>query len=99
MTQAPPRRPRYTGVGDAVARARELVQGLTARLPEAEAGRRLPDQTVRDLLDSGLLLLLVPRAMGGSELNYDAVLDVTATLGEAYRAYQATTKRLIPGLW
>jgi 3-hydroxy-9,10-secoandrosta-1,3,5(10)-triene-9,17-dione monooxygenase len=50
---------------------------------EAEAGRRLPDETLRELVESGLLLLLVPRSMGGSELNYDAVLDVTATLGEA----------------
>lgn len=83
MTQAPPRRPRYSGVDDAVAQAGELVPSLKARLPEAEAGRRLPDATVNDLVESGLLLLLVPRSMGGSERNYDAVLDVTAVLGEA----------------
>ena len=83
MTQAPTRRPLYLGVDDAVARARELAPRLRERVPEAEAGRRLPDETVRELLESGLLLLLVPRSMGGSELNYDAVLDVTAVLGEA----------------
>lgn len=83
MTQAPTRRPLYLGVDDAIARARELAPHLRERVPEAEAGRRLPDETVRDLLESGLLLLLVPRSMGGSELNYDAVLDVTAVLGEA----------------
>ena len=83
MTQAPPRRPLYVGVDDAVARARELAPRLRERVPVAEAGRRLPDETVRELLESGLLLLLVPRSMGGSELNYDAVLEVTAILGEA----------------
>lgn len=83
MTQAPPRRPLYAGVDDAVARARELAPRFRERVPIAEAGRRLPEETVRELLESGLLLLLVPRSMGGSELNYDAVLDVTATLGEA----------------
>jgi 3-hydroxy-9,10-secoandrosta-1,3,5(10)-triene-9,17-dione monooxygenase len=70
-------------VDDAVERARALAAGIRARVPEAEAGRQLPDETVQELLQSGLLLLLVPRSMGGSELNYDAVLDVTATLGEA----------------
>jgi 3-hydroxy-9,10-secoandrosta-1,3,5(10)-triene-9,17-dione monooxygenase len=69
-------------VEDAAERARALVPRLRERLPEAEGGRRLPDSTVQDLLDSGLLLL-VPRSMGGSELNYDAVLEVTAILGEA----------------
>jgi 3-hydroxy-9,10-secoandrosta-1,3,5(10)-triene-9,17-dione monooxygenase len=71
------------GVEDAAERARALAPRLRERLAEAEAGRRLPDSTVDDLLDSGLLLLLVPHSMGGSELNYDAVLEVTAILGEA----------------
>jgi alkylation response protein AidB-like acyl-CoA dehydrogenase len=83
VTQAPTRRTLYFGVDDAVERARELAPRLRERVPEAESGRRLPDETVRELQESGLLLLLVPRAMGGSELNYDAVLDVTAVLGES----------------
>jgi len=70
-------------VDDAVERARELAPRFRERVPQAEALRRLPDETVQDLVDSGLLLVLVPRAMGGSELNYDTVLDVTAILGEA----------------
>jgi alkylation response protein AidB-like acyl-CoA dehydrogenase len=83
LTQALTRRPLYVGVDDAVERARELALRLLARVPESEAARRLPDETVQELLESGLLLLLVPHSMGGSELNYDAVLDVTAVLGEA----------------
>lgn len=83
MTQAPIKPPRYSGVADAVARAQELAPRLRERVPIAEAGRRLPDETVQELVESGLLLLLVPESMGGSELNYDAVLDVTAVLGEA----------------
>jgi alkylation response protein AidB-like acyl-CoA dehydrogenase len=83
VTQAPTRRPLYLDVDDAVARAQELAPRLRERVREAEAARRLPDDTVRDLLESALLMLLVPRSMGGSELNYDAVLEVTAILGEA----------------
>jgi 3-hydroxy-9,10-secoandrosta-1,3,5(10)-triene-9,17-dione monooxygenase len=83
VTQAPSKAPRYHSVDEAVEQARELAPRLRERVPTAEGLRRLPDETVQDLIDSGLLLLLVPRAMGGSELNYDAVLDVTAILGEA----------------
>ncbi|HEY3058220.1 MAG TPA: acyl-CoA dehydrogenase family protein [Chloroflexota bacterium] len=63
--------------------ARSLAPAIRARVSEAENLRRLPDDTVRDLLDTGLVSLLVPRTMGGSELNYDAVLDVTTVLGAA----------------
>jgi len=83
VTQAPIKPPQYRGIEDAVERARELAPRIRERVPSAEAQRRLPDETVQELVESGLLLLLVPRSMGGSELNYDAVLDVTAVLGEA----------------
>jgi len=74
-------RPVFGGVDEAAACAHELAPRLRERVPEAESLRRLPDATVRDLVDTGLLSLLVPRCMGGSELNYDAVLEVTAILG------------------
>ena len=83
MTPTVTRRPTYASAGEAVARALELAPGFRARVPAAEELRRLPDDTVRELHESGLLLLLVPRSMGGSELNYDAVLDCTIAIGEA----------------
>jgi 3-hydroxy-9,10-secoandrosta-1,3,5(10)-triene-9,17-dione monooxygenase len=83
VTQALTGRPRYQSGTEAVERARQLAPRLRERLPDAEAMRQLPEETVQDLLESGLVLMLVPRSMGGSELNYDAVLDVTASLGEA----------------
>src|SRR4051794_10482574 len=83
VTQAPPRPPLAISPAEALERARQLAPRLRERVAEAESLRRLPDATVRDLDESGLLLLLVPHAMGGAELNYDTVLDVTAVLGEA----------------
>jgi alkylation response protein AidB-like acyl-CoA dehydrogenase len=83
VTQAPIKRPQALSGDEAIERARALASRLRQRVPHAESLRRLPDDTVQDLLDSGLVLLLVPRSMGGSELNYDTVLDVTAILGEA----------------
>src|ERR1700730_14874151 len=77
------RRPTYASAEEAVARAKELAPGIRDRVPLAEQQRRLPEDTVRELQESGLFLLLVPRSMGGSELNYDAVLDATIAFGEA----------------
>jgi 3-hydroxy-9,10-secoandrosta-1,3,5(10)-triene-9,17-dione monooxygenase len=83
VTRAPVARPPALRADQAVERARALAPRLRERVPEAEAQRRLPDDTVQELLASGLVLLLAPRAMGGSELNYDTVLEVTEILGEA----------------
>jgi alkylation response protein AidB-like acyl-CoA dehydrogenase len=83
LTQQLTRRPIYATAEAAIARAKELAPGIRERVPLAEQQRRLPDDTVRELHESGLLLLLVPRSMGGSELNYDAVLDATIAIGEA----------------
>jgi 3-hydroxy-9,10-secoandrosta-1,3,5(10)-triene-9,17-dione monooxygenase len=83
MTQTITRRPTFASAQEAIARARELAPGIRARVPQAEQLRRLPDDTVRELHESGLFLILVPRSMGGSELNYDAALDITIALGEA----------------
>jgi 3-hydroxy-9,10-secoandrosta-1,3,5(10)-triene-9,17-dione monooxygenase len=75
--------PTYASHQEAVACAEELAPRIRARVADAERLRRLPDETVSDLLASGLCLLLVPRSVGGSELNYDTVLDVTCALGSA----------------
>lgn len=83
MTQTLTRRPTYASVEEAVARAKELAPGFRERVPLVEQQRRLPDDSVRELQESGLFMLLVPRSMGGSELNYDAVLDATIAIGEA----------------
>ena len=67
----------------AVQCAQDLAVGFRARVAQAEAERRLPAESVAELLASGLCLLLVPRRFGGSELNYDTVLDVTSIIAAA----------------
>lgn len=63
-----------------IGRARELVPVLRERAARAEELRRLPDETRKDLLESGLLRGLQPRAYGGSEVDpgtfYRAVAEV-----------------------
>src|SRR4051812_48406556 len=69
--------PDYAGV---LERARRLVPTLAARARETEALRRIPDQTIAELRESGLFRVLQPRRVGGAELPYDALVRVTAIL-------------------
>ncbi|WP_246801232.1 acyl-CoA dehydrogenase family protein [Bradyrhizobium genosp. L] len=65
-----------------VARARALVPALRERAPRTEELRRLPPETERDLQDSGLFRILQPRRVGGSELDYVALVDCADALGQ-----------------
>ncbi len=76
-------RPVFGSITEAVERARELAPRLRARVSETEQLRRLPDETIADLLASGLIGLEVPKRWGGSELSLDALLEVTCEIAEA----------------
>jgi 3-hydroxy-9,10-secoandrosta-1,3,5(10)-triene-9,17-dione monooxygenase len=66
-----------------VARARELIPKLRERAPKTEALRRLPPETERDLHDAGLFRIVQPKRVGGSELDYVALVDCAEALGQA----------------
>jgi alkylation response protein AidB-like acyl-CoA dehydrogenase len=68
--------------GEAVARARALVPVLAERATKAEALRRMPDETIADLVSSGLLRITQPRRFGGSELPLPVTFDVTNLLSQ-----------------
>jgi 3-hydroxy-9,10-secoandrosta-1,3,5(10)-triene-9,17-dione monooxygenase len=64
-----------------VARAEELVPVLRERAPRAEQLRRLPDETIADLHASGLFRMLQPARVGGSELRYRALCELSTVIG------------------
>src|ERR1700757_5336516 len=64
-----------------LARAEALVPVLRERAPRAEQLRRLPDETIADLHASGLFRMLQPARVGGSELPYRALFELTAGIG------------------
>jgi 3-hydroxy-9,10-secoandrosta-1,3,5(10)-triene-9,17-dione monooxygenase len=66
---------------DLVARAHALVPVLRERAPRAEELRRIPDDTINDLHTSGLFRMLQPIRVGGSELSYEAIVELTAIIG------------------
>ncbi|HZT88386.1 MAG TPA: acyl-CoA dehydrogenase family protein [Stellaceae bacterium] len=64
-----------------MSRAEALVPVLRERAARAEELRRLPDETIADLHRSGLFRMLQPRRVGGSELPYRSIVELTATIG------------------
>jgi len=66
-----------------VARARALIPALCERASKTEQLRRLPPETERDLHDAGLFRIVQPRRVGGSELDYVALVDCADALGQA----------------
>src|SRR5580698_7445218 len=54
--------------GELLARAEALIPVLRERAARSEELRRLPDETIADLHESGLFRVLQPKRVGGSEL-------------------------------
>jgi alkylation response protein AidB-like acyl-CoA dehydrogenase len=65
---------------DIVERARAFVPILRQRAIETEKLRRLPERTLRDFREAGLMGLLKPAKFGGPEVRIDAAMEVTAEL-------------------
>ena len=68
---------------DALARARDLAPSIRARAERTEQDRRVPDETIAELLDAGLFQVLTPKILGGSEIGFAALVEVTVELASA----------------
>jgi 3-hydroxy-9,10-secoandrosta-1,3,5(10)-triene-9,17-dione monooxygenase len=66
-----------------VARARSLIPRLRDRASRTEELRRLPPETERDLHEAGLFRIVQPKRVGGSELDYVALVDCADAIGQA----------------
>jgi 3-hydroxy-9,10-secoandrosta-1,3,5(10)-triene-9,17-dione monooxygenase len=64
----------------ALDRARAFGPALRARAAETDAERRLPQQTIDELLDAGLFGVIRPRVFGGDELGIASLVEITAEL-------------------
>jgi 3-hydroxy-9,10-secoandrosta-1,3,5(10)-triene-9,17-dione monooxygenase len=71
---------RYAALCD---RARDLVPLLEKRAERTEELRQLPPETLRNLHETGLFRMLQPQALGGSELDFRALVDIGAILARA----------------
>jgi 3-hydroxy-9,10-secoandrosta-1,3,5(10)-triene-9,17-dione monooxygenase len=66
-----------------IARARGLIPRLRDRASRTEELRRLPPETERELHESGLFRIVQPKRVGGSELDYVALIDCGDAIGQA----------------
>src|SRR5271168_735894 len=66
-----------------VARARALVPRLRERASKTEELRRLPAETERELHEAGLFRIVQPKRVGGSELDYVALVECADAIGQA----------------
>jgi len=67
----------------ALASVHALAPELAARAAEADRSRRIPDETLRELHATGLMRVLQPRRVGGSELPWVSLIDVGSALAAA----------------
>src|SRR6188474_2319938 len=72
----------FSGIGydEAMRRAREIVPALRERAQAAEDARRLTRETEQLLHETGLFRFHPPKAFGGMELDFVAVVDIPAEL-------------------
>ncbi|HWD58649.1 MAG TPA: acyl-CoA dehydrogenase family protein [Stellaceae bacterium] len=63
-----------------LARAEALIPVLRERAARAEELRRLPDETIADLHQSGLFRVLQPKRVGGSELPFRHLVELVAVI-------------------
>lgn len=69
-------------VADAVRRARELAPAIAARALQTDRERHLPDETIAELADSGLVALMAPRRHGGQEASLEALIGAVIEMGK-----------------
>jgi 3-hydroxy-9,10-secoandrosta-1,3,5(10)-triene-9,17-dione monooxygenase len=80
---SPPAGAGADGYATMVARAKALIPKLRERASRTEELRRLPPETEQDLHDAGLFRIVQPRRVGGSELDYVALVDCADALAQA----------------
>ncbi len=64
-------------------RARALAPRFAERAGAAEEARRIPPESVNDMLDAGLARVLLPQRIGGYGLGFDTWFEVTRELSKA----------------
>ena len=63
--------------------ARELAPAIRRAAPEIEQTRELPGPLFEQLADAGLFHMLIPRQLGGAELDLPTYVQVAEELGKA----------------
>ena len=76
-------RPADTRGVDYLERARELAPMLAAAADEIEERRELPERVVEALIEHGFFRMLLPRSLGGAELDPLSYVQVLEEIAKA----------------
>jgi len=68
---------------EALAAAAAIAERARARARQAEADRLVPRETIAEIEAAGLFGIVTPRSLGGAELGFAALVEVTAELAAA----------------
>ena len=82
-----------------VARAASLVPRLRERASRSEQLRCLAEETERELHESGLFRIVQPKRVGGSELDYVALIDCADAIGQGDASAAWTFANLASHHW
>jgi 3-hydroxy-9,10-secoandrosta-1,3,5(10)-triene-9,17-dione monooxygenase len=82
-----------------VARATSLVPRLRERASRSEQLRCLAEETERELHESGLFRIVQPKRVGGSELDYVALIDCADAIGQGDASAAWTFANLASHHW
>src|SRR5215813_12195587 len=63
--------------------ARALLPAIRDRVADAEASRRIPVETIKDLHEAGLFRVIQPKIWGGLELDPQVFLELGMLLATA----------------
>ena len=66
-----------------IARARALAPKLRERAVRAERDRNVPQESVDEYIDSGLIHVLQPKRFGGYEHDHEVAFDIAIELGKS----------------
>src|SRR5579863_9486074 len=64
-------------------RVHAMASRFAARSAAAEEARRIPQESVDDMLEGGLARILIPKEVGGYGLGFDTWFEVTRELSKA----------------
>lgn len=67
--------------GELIARARALIPALRQRAAACEAEKRIPDETVRDLVEAGFFRITMPKSAGGYAMRPSVLWAVAREIG------------------
>src|SRR6188768_3203851 len=82
-----------------MSRVNDLVPIVAERAQKTEENRAPLDETITDLIDSGILSTLTPKAYGGLELGLDVAADIVRTISAACPSTGWVTSFYIGAAW